>query len=543
MKLNKCLALLFSLNFIFCYQNLFSEKIYLLAHPTNFIIGEITKGEDVFNGKLITELYKDGNFFNIVHINTYGRDDQNIWPESNKEKIENIKTILLEFQDGTTKEYLIFNEKNTVAMLKDDIAKLKEWADLKTLFPQKGTAYGFEDFKRPAYQIFYDDKELADDTELVNGMKLIFGIRNEKWDMELVFLDETNKSITKIPAKIMNLDTVNWLKYQIAIMLGLEYGSDAYNKIDIQPEIGKNFDDSSKSFHELGYDKKNRTIYVKGLTKENLKPLENPEKIFLDWGTAASLTHEFITTNNIVNQDPATTNLIKNFVKKIIYSKQIKEEDRPFISGMVRDAITAYLLGKLLYLTIKPNNMETIQEQNISDDLEKIATKIIEHKPEFSKLKDTYNTTKSDLNALLEDITPQIIERIKLILNLAVEFGKQGDKTEEAQKKITLRIFASTFSYEELPENLANCFVGYYNKIIGNNDSKKILSVFHFSWIPDIYKGANSATIRSAPLTKANEPKENSLIPNLRQLRNNITELKTKLQQLNQKLETLRSRL
>jgi len=513
MKLSKYLALLFSLNFVFCYQNVFSEKIYLLAHPTNFIVGEITKGENKFNEKTITELYSFGNNFNIVHINAYGLDQAEIWPEATKEKIENIKKVSLEFQDETIKEYLINNEKNTVGMLKNDITNLKEWADLKTLFPQKGTVYGFEAFKRPAYQIFSDGKELADDTELVNGMKLVLGIKNEKWDMELVFLDETNKSIAKIPAKIMNLDTVNWLKYQIAIMLGIGYGSETYNKINMQPNAEENFkpEDTSESFHKLGYDKKTKSIYIKGLNKQDLQPILSPGKIFIDWGTVASLTHEFITTNNIVGQDPATTSLIKNFAIPIIEEIQKNSHEKNLIDGIIKDGITAYLLGKLLYLTIKPNNMETIQEQNISNDLDKISTKIIELKSEFLKLKDTYDTTEVDLNALLTHITPKIIERIKLILDLAVEFGQQGDKKEDAKNKIASRIFDRAFQYEELPKNLANCFVGYYNKIIGKNDSKKILSVFHFSWIPDIYKGANSATIRSAPLTKANEPKENPL--------------------------------
>lgn len=551
MKIRNSLLLIFLLNFVFCYQNLFSQKIYLLAHPTNFIIGEINQGENVFSGKVITELYAKGNSFNVVHINAYECNDREIWPEPNKEKMEKLETVSLEFQDGTSQRYLIDEAHSTIQKLKDDIVNLANWSNLQVIFPQKSRFYGFEDYKRPAYQIFQDTNELQDDAQLKNGMKLKFGIKNEMWEIKLVFLDDKDTNIKTIQARIMNLDTINWLRYQIAIMLGIEYVSETYKGIKICPDIKTEFDDdnSSKSFHELGYDKKNRTVYVKGLTKDNLNPLENSEKIFLDWGTVASLTHGLITKGKIECQDPATTNLITNFATPIIKEIQKISQEKILIDGIIRDGITAYLLGKFLYLTFKPNNMETVQESDISKELTIISEKINAHIPDFLKLAGIYSIKEPDLKTYLEkNYGPKIAERIKLILDLAIEFAEHFNiKKEDPKNKISQRIFEGSFEFDKIPEKLALVFINYYYNDTNSTsiDVQNILNAFHFSWIPDIYKGSNYATIRSAINKKdilvlgGSSPLQSNLI----QLHEKLTELKTKTEQLKTKLETLKTHL
>lgn len=573
MKIGKRLTLIFLLNFAFCYQNLFSEKIYFLAHPTNFIVGEINKGEKTFKGKEINIQGLNDPFkfdYNYIIIESFKSDFSTIdW--SGGGIIPTIETVSVTFQDGTKLNYLINNEHKTVGNLKNDIRLLREWANDKIIFPkqiktegQNYRFYEFDDYKRPAYQILLGSKELADTAELINGMELVFGIKNEKWEITIQFFDDKNEPIAKTKTHVMNLDTIYWLKYQLlTIILGIEYNSTLYQNtisVELANSDEKNF---SKSFHEVGYDNlksDERIVKFKGVPADKLKIFSGAENILLDWGTAISLITNFVKTGEIklpgelVKQEDLTKKIITEFTNQFTpeeFKSKIKLDDtikKQFISEIIKDGITAYLLGKLLYLTVKPNNMETIQEPDISKELTKISKKIITHMNDFLKLEKVFSVTEPDLKTYLEkNYGPKIEERIKLILDLAVEFAEPFNiKKEDPRKNIKQRIFEGSFEYDKIPEKLALVFINYYYNDINSKtiDVSKISNAFHFSWIPDIYKGKSYSTIRSA-INKKDilVLDDNTLQSNLIQLRTSLIELKDKTHQLQQKLEALKTRL
>ena len=465
-----------------------------------------------------------------------------------------------------------FTDNLTIVKIEGEIGNL--YLKLKTLLlEKKGKISWLIDHinyltkhKIPTYrmQVYDQNKNPMNQNAEIGDNKTLYVnlIKPENFKLSVKCLADNTVALINLS----NLDTINWIIYQISRRANpaVEYSSETYKNIKIKIKGGNNLNASAETLHAH---KINKDTVIEILPPTALN-LTNPT--ISNWGELIldiKQTGKQNVTGKLLEIAPKVSQLATDNVTESAMANN-PELFNAFVYGIISDVTTAHLLATIKTDSVNCFNPETI-DINETEAFESIKTFIKENIQNLCNPWNDIVNNWNDLNA--ENLTPEkmkalsdvIQTRIELILNMTFDlltkkkFGaiilldKFSNFTEKkCLDNIWYHIFKSsrisTLSKKEtlqkIAKDLANLFVNYVFSIKKDPTAIDILHIFHLSWLRNIY--LKDILFPQGPALQTNQPKTTSpLQQKLTQLRNSLVQLKTKLSNLQKKLVALQSKL